>query len=329
MGNQGDRQLGNQEAIQLKLDESPEQLDAPDQAISGNQWQSVAISGNEWPSVAIIGNHRLPNSTMLLSPLAKPRGPTICERPAVGDLPWPGEPISTLPPRHISKVGTLRHEKMRRAIRGHRRSSEVIRGHQRSSVVIRGHRRQSHLSRKQAPSWHMCCLSISANQRPSIQQSERSTEWQSIGISRNQSQSVAPGPQGARNQSQSVAISRNQSHLVHEALVQWGALDETRRLGRPVGVMTLVHLMTQRQLELDQSSIRAPSEAIRHRVAEGSTCRPCLATRRHERVGRQGSPGMAAAGRAGSPLRPCPRVHGSFDKRASAPPLRPSESQSS
>jgi hypothetical protein len=155
VGNQGDRQLGNQEAIKLKLDESPEQLDAPDQAISGNQWQSVAISGNEWPSVAIIGNHRLPNSTMLFSPLAKPRGPTICERPAVGDLPWPGEPISTLPPRHISKVGTL----------------------------------------------------------------------------------------------------------VHEALVQWGALDETRRLGRPVGVMTLVHLMTQRQSELDQSSIRAPSEA--------------------------------------------------------------------
>ena len=103
----------------------------------------MAISGNEWPSVAIIGNHRLPNSTMLLSPLTKPRGPTICERPALGDLPWPGEPISTLPPRHISKVGTLRHEKMRRAIRGHRRSSEVIRGHQRSSVVIRGHRRSS------------------------------------------------------------------------------------------------------------------------------------------------------------------------------------------
>jgi len=231
VGNQGDRQLGNQEAIKLKLDESPEQLDAPDQAISGNQWQSVAISGNEWPSVAIIGNHRLPNSSMLLSPLAKPRGPTICERPAVGDLPWPGEPISTLPPRHISKVGTLRHEKMRRVIRGHRRSSAVIRGHQRSSVVIRGHRRssevirghqwssevigghqwQSHLSRKQAPSWHVCCLSISAKQRPSIQQSERSTEWQSIGISRNQSQSVAPGPQGARNQSQSVAISRTWS----------------------------------------------------------------------------------------------------------------------
>jgi hypothetical protein len=68
VGNQGDRQLGNQEAIKLKLDESPEQLDAPDQAISGNQWQSVAISGNEWPSVAIIGNHRLPNSTMLLRP---------------------------------------------------------------------------------------------------------------------------------------------------------------------------------------------------------------------------------------------------------------------
>ena len=175
-------------------------------------------------SVAISGNHRLPNSTMLLSPLAKPRGPTICERPAVGDLPWPGEPISTLPPRHISKVGTLRHEKMRRAItsaeviRGHRRSSEVIGGHQRSSevirgpqrpsegirghqwssVVIRGHRRQSHLSRKQTPSWHVCCLSISAKQHPSIQQSERSTEWQSIGISRNQSQSVAPGLRGAR-----------------------------------------------------------------------------------------------------------------------------------
>jgi hypothetical protein len=50
VGNQGGRQLGNQEAIMLKLDESPEQLDAPDEAISGNQWQSVAISGNHWQS---------------------------------------------------------------------------------------------------------------------------------------------------------------------------------------------------------------------------------------------------------------------------------------
>ena len=177
MGNQGDRQLGNQEAIKLKLDESPEQLDAPDQAISGNQWQSVAISGNEWPSVAIIGNHRLPNSTMLLSPLAKPRGPTICERPAVGDLPWPGEPISTLPPRHISKVGTLRHEKMRRVItsaeviRGHRRSSEVIRGHQRSSeevirsqlMAIRGHQSSSPVF----ATCHAPVFIAAGNQRPS------------------------------------------------------------------------------------------------------------------------------------------------------------------
>jgi hypothetical protein len=172
----------------------------------------------------------------------------------LGDLPWPGEPISTFPPRHISKVGTLQHEKMRRAIRGHQRPSEAIRGHQWSSVVIRGN--LTSLESKHPPGTY----SISANQHPSMQQSERSTEWQSIGISRNQSQSVAPGPRGARNQSQSVAISRNQSHLVHEALVQWGALDITRRLGRPVGVMTFVHLMTQRQLMLNQSSIRAQSE---------------------------------------------------------------------
>ena len=263
MGNQGDRQLGNQEAIKLKLDESPEQLDAPDQAISGNQWQSVAISGNEWPSVAIIGNHRLPNSTMLLSPLAKPRGPTICERPTLGDLPWPGEPISTLPPRHISKVGTLRHEKMRRAIT----SAEVIRGHRRSSVAITPLSKASTLLAR--------VLSLNQRQAAPIDSAIRAINR--VAINRHQSQSVAisrtlstrrsQSVAISRNQSQSVAISRNQSHLVHEALVQWGALDETRRLGRPVGVMTLVHLTTQRQLELHQSSIRAPSEA--HQAQDG------------------------------------------------------------
>ena len=191
MGNQGDRQLGNQEAIKLKLDESPEQLDAPDQAISGNQWQSVAISGNEWPSVAIIGNHRLPNSTMLLSPLAKPRGPTICERPAVGDLPWPGEPISTLPPRHISKVGTLRHEKMRRVIRGHRRSSEVIRGHQRSSVVIRGHRRSSVAITPLSKASTLLARVLSLNQRQAAPIDSAIRAINRVAINRHQSQSVA------------------------------------------------------------------------------------------------------------------------------------------
>ena len=192
MGNQGSRHWGIKRAIKLTLDESPEQLDAPDEAISGNQWQSVEISGN----------HRLPNSTMLLSPLAKPRGPTIREGTTLGDLPWAGKPVRTLPPRHISEVGALRHDKMRRAIRahhgssevirGHQRSSEVIRGHQRSSEVIRGHQRSSevirgyHTSRKQAPSLH-----VPLNQHPSMRQSERSTEWQSIAISRHQSQSVA------------------------------------------------------------------------------------------------------------------------------------------
>jgi hypothetical protein len=191
VGNQGDRQLGNQEAIKLKLDESPEQLDAPDQAISGNQWQSVAISGNEWPSVAIIGNHRLPNSTMLLSPLAKPRGPTICERPAVGDLPWPGEPISTLPPRHISKVGTLRHEKMRRVIRGHRRSSEVIRGHQRSSVVIRGHRRSSVAITPLSKASTLLARVLSLNQRQAAPIDSAIRAINRVAINRHQSQSVA------------------------------------------------------------------------------------------------------------------------------------------
>ena len=244
MGNQGDRQLGNQEAIKLKLDEYPEQLDAPDQAISGNQWQSVAISGNEWPSVAIIGNHRLPNSTMLFSPLAKPRGPTICERPTLGDLPWPGEPISTLPPRHISKVGTLRHEKMRRAItsaeviRGHRRSSEVIRGHQRSSEVIRGHQRSSEairghqrasvvISGHQRSSEAISPLSkantllarvLSLNQRQAAPIDSAIRAINRVAINRHQSQSFAISRTWSTRRSQSVAISRNQSHLVHEAL---------------------------------------------------------------------------------------------------------------
>jgi hypothetical protein len=224
VGNQGGRQLGNQEAIKLKLDESPEHLDAPDQAISGNQWQSVAISGNEWPSVAIIGNHRLPNSTMLLCPLAKPRGPTICERPAVGDLPWPGEPISTFPPRHISKVGTLRHEKMRRAIRGHRRSSEVIRGHQRSSVVIRGHRRSSVVIRghrrssvaitplSKASTLLARVLSLNQRQAAPIDSAIRAINR--VAINRHQSQSVAISRTWSTRRSQSVAISRNQSQSV-------------------------------------------------------------------------------------------------------------------
>ena len=220
MGNQGDRQLGNQEAIKLKLDESPEQLDAPDQAISGNQWQSVAISGNEWPSVAIIGNHRLPNSTMLFSPLAKPRGPTICERPTLGDLPWPGEPISTLPPRHISKVGTLRHEKMRRAItsaeviRGPRRSSEVIRGHQRSSEVLRGHQRAS-----EGISGHQWSSEVIGGNLTSLESKHPPGTCalsQSAPISSHRFSNQSDQQSG--NQSASVAISRNQSHLVHKAL---------------------------------------------------------------------------------------------------------------
>jgi hypothetical protein len=37
-------------------------------AISGNQWQSVAISGNQWQSVAISGNQRphTPSRTSLI-----------------------------------------------------------------------------------------------------------------------------------------------------------------------------------------------------------------------------------------------------------------------
>ena len=33
-----------------------EQMQHEDEAISGNQWQSVAISGNQWQSVAISGS---------------------------------------------------------------------------------------------------------------------------------------------------------------------------------------------------------------------------------------------------------------------------------
>ena len=196
MGNQGSRHWGIKRAIKLKLDESPEQLDAPDEAISGNQWQSVEISGN----------HRLPNSTMLLSPLAKPRGPTIREGTTLGDLPWAGKPVRTLPPRHISEVGALRHDKMRRAIRahhgssevirGHQRSSEVIRGHQRSSEVIRGHQRLSHLSKAST-------LPARASQSAPINAAIRAINRVAIN----------------RNQSASVAISRTQLHLINEALV--------------------------------------------------------------------------------------------------------------
>ena len=199
MGNQGSRHWGIKRAIKLKLDESPEQLDAPDEAISGNQWQSVEISGN----------HRLPNSTMLLSPLAKPRGPTIREGTTLGDLPWAGKPVRTLPPRNISEVGALRHDKMRRAIRAHhgssdvirchQRSSEVIRGHQRSSEVIRGHQRSSEaitpLESKHPP---CTCLSISTHQCGNQSDQQSGNQSQSVGISRYQSLSVAPDQRGAR-----------------------------------------------------------------------------------------------------------------------------------
>jgi hypothetical protein len=175
--------------------------------------QSVEISGNH---LAISGNHRLPNSTMLLSPLAKPRGPTIREGTTLGDLPWAGKPVRTLPPRHISEVGALRHDKMRRAIRahhgssevirghqrssevirGHQRSSEVIRGHQRSSEVIRGHQRLSHLSKAST-------LPARASQSAPINAAIRAINRVAIN----------------RNQSASVAISRTQLHLINEALV--------------------------------------------------------------------------------------------------------------
>jgi hypothetical protein len=97
---------------------------------------------------------------------------------------------------------------------------------------------------------------LSLNQRQAAPIDSAIRAINRVAINRHQSQSVAISRTWSTRRSQSVAISRNQSHLVHEALVQWGALDETRRLGRPVGVMTLVHLMTQRQSELNQSSIR-------------------------------------------------------------------------
>ena len=189
-GNHGGNEEGNQGGRQLdELDESPEQLDAPDEAVSDNQWQSFAIRGN----------HRLPNSTMFLGPLAKPRGPTIGEGPTLGDLPWAGKPVRTLPPRHLSEVGALRHEKMRRAIRAHHGSSEVIRGHQRSSEVIRGHQRSSKaitpLESKHPPG---TCLSISTHQCGNQSDQQSGNQSQSVGISRNQSQSVAPDQRGAR-----------------------------------------------------------------------------------------------------------------------------------
>ena len=160
---------------------------------------------------------------MFLGPLAKPRGPTICEGPTLGNLPWAGKPVRTLPPRHLSEVGALRHEKMRRAIRAHHGSSEVIRGHQRSSEVIRGqqrgHQRSSEVIRCHQMSSEVIkghqrsskaitpleskhppgtCLAISTHQCGNQSDQQSGNQSQSVGISRNQSHSVAPDQRGAR-----------------------------------------------------------------------------------------------------------------------------------